>query len=791
MNKYIKKKNIIDIRHVEKVYSLRDALRGMKDGSILIGHCFIWINIVNGYISCPSTKEFLLVKYPLLEQDYIFNTLFTATDKTTVHKMCTMVIDIGTKLIMNNERCHEIGENVRNGIIEACVERLKQCAADKCSEPTIARNALRLAHMLYEMKGRILYKFWDFKSVNTLNVLIRMFPEIPATAGIFPSAVSIFDTLEEAKAFIQDNIESIEDFDEMETYPLSTEESTGYVKSFHELLTDNKDFVTALSDLCTMFRDENLEKLVVTILRPRDEALIVAETKSPEHSREFWEKTLVLASFSAQHPLSPQEDSFIDRALRILKDIFTRETDLDKDFIECFIKYGGINHFIKYMCFNIELNNQEKAVLCLEIFKVICACRLCSELIDAVPLDEVVHSILNTYPKMPTKLCKAAFALMNQIKSREHGQECREFVATKIKEFYEVLVGTQLSQVCWQNYVDIITALCWDKRTADDILDKILRAIGENPHTERNIPLVTLANNVMEACEDASVQPQILYRAQEILNTENDKVLFVEYLRYFNNTVKHGNDSWNMREILGNESFVKFVFWRCLFSIPGEEGKGSPRNDDETPERKCTSEASTRLALDLLYNISRRDETYVVYIFNEVVTHYNHFREYISKADKKFDFSSLGRNENNRYCGLNNKNLKVCFGNVIIQALYMVPQFRLFVLNSKPIIDDKKLSSDKTTFIELKKLFYQMMYSNLKFCEPYELCKCVWGMEIENQEDACEFLVKIISALEGAFQDNDDLKYAIPKMFTGKTVQTITCNKGHKKVINENFLTLK
>lgn len=791
MRKTTRKVNILNLQYIEMIFSVQDILREIEMGPKIITKIIMWKNIVIGNLSYAHPNRFTLIKYPLQNQDIIFDMLFTTTNKESLNFLVKIVTDIGTSLIPTDEKCQEIGEAVRNDIIGVCIRALRQAASEKCSNKVFAKNALLLARTLYEDNGSIPYRYWSFKSVNTVKTLSEAFPDIPANSGIFQSAVSLCETLEDAAIFVNENAECAEEFEEVELLPLSTEQDFGFVKSFHDLLSENEGFVNVLSDLCTMTTDENLEKLVVTALRPRDEAMIVAETKCQERSAQFWEKTLVLASFCTPRSISPQEENFIDRTLRILNDVFTRNRDADKDFVECFIKYGGVGYFIKYTCFNIEAGNQEKAALCLDIFGALYMCKHCADLIGTVPLDGLMRAMLNWYQKMTPKLCKASYTLVKQIKAQLVSQECRELVASKINEFYDILSSSQMPQASWENYVRMIEALCLDKETANMILGKVSCAVGENPHKEGIISLVTLANGVMTAWEGVDVRPQELSRAQEILDTEKDKALFTEYLEYFNGIVRHANPDWNLKEILGGGKIVHFIFWKCLFVESVQEG--TPKGGDEPLRvKKCTSERSTQLALNLLYNIARKDKDYVDYIFEHVASHFNRFAKYILETDKKFDFSSLGRNENHKYCGLNNKNLKMCFANVIIQMLYMVPQFRTFVLNNSPIMSDNpKFRGDKEMFNAMKELFCRMMYSNSKFCEPYDFCKAAWGMDIEEQEDACEFLAKMISKAEGAFQDDDKLKSAVPNMFIGKTIQTITCNKGHKKVKEDNLLTIK
>lgn len=781
---------IFNIQHIDMIYSVQNILRNIKMGPNIIVKAIMLKNIINGYLSYVHPKKFTLISYPLQDQDIIFDMLLTTTNKEFLNFLIAVATDIGTTLIPKGDKCQEIGEAVRNTTVGVCVRALKQAVSEKCTNKVLAKNALQFAHTLYENKDSVMYRYWSFKSMNTVKKLSEMFPNIPASSRIFPSAVSLFDTLEEAKTFVNESVEYWDELEEVEIQELSTEKDFGFIKSFHELLSENEEFVNILSELCTMITDENLEKLVATVLRPRDEARIIAETKCQERSAEFWEKTLILASFCASRTISPQEENFIDRTLRILNDVFTRNRDSDKDFVECFIRYGGVGCFIKYTCFNIEISNQEKAALCLEIFKALYLCKHCTDIIETVPLDDLMRAILNGYHKMTPKLCKASYTLIKQIKTQTISQECKEFIASKINEFYDILSGNQMPQESWENYVRIIDALCWDRQTADKIFGRISRAVEENPHREGIISLVTLANSIMKAWDDVDVKPQDLCHVLEILDSEKDKALFTEYLEYFNSIVKHANPDWRLQEIIGGDAIVHFVFWKCLFVESRQEG--TPKSDEPLRVKKCTSERSTQLALDLLYNIAKKDNAYVDYIFGHVVSHFNKYSGYIKAVDKKFDFSTLGRNEGHKYCGLNNRNLKMCFANVIIQALYMVPQFRTFVLNNSPIIPgDPKYKDNKEMFVAMKELFCQMMYSNLKFCEPCNFCKAVWGKDISEQEDAGEFLDKLNSKAEDAFKDDNELKCAFHNILNGKTLKTIACNKGHKKEKDDNFLIIQ
>ena len=814
--------NILDTRHIELLYSYRDTLVKTKDGALVVTRCILWLNLNSGALAHKKENRMFLKSIPLQEMDYIFDTLLTTTNSEVNSDLISTLVALGTDFVDPRETSPGVCQAFRSGVVGTCVQKLKQATTNIGANAVVIKNALRLAQALYDNNERTVFKVWPFKSVNTVKTLAHMFPDIPESAGIFPSAVGVSETLEGAREFVTENAEFFAEFDEMEMPLLSTEQETVVAESFNMLLKENETFAAALSDLYAAFTDKNLERFIESVLRPRDEAKIFGETNNPECSLAFWMATLPLAESGTTCSQGNNAEKFAVRILQTLKDTLAKETARNKELIEHFASYGGLTHLIYYTQVSIESDKEGTMTsLCLEALNTIFMHRLYDNCITGTSVDGLMSSVLNGYTRMPNTACTAATLVIKAIKdsplASTLGVPCIELIRRTIEELCEILIGLQPPDP--ERYINGISALCWEEYTTNFVLNRLFPVIEKAPPRRQILPLVKLANVVLEAWENVAVPVQILRGALDILRKTEDEDVLAEYLSLFNNIIKHTTEDCNLQDYLNEDDLAKFVFWECLFSNAKRRKKGEERKGEGTPEsrssssasvraqHRCTTERSSRLALDVLYNIVRKNENALYPVFVQITEHYNCFADCFSGANKNFDFGSLGRDKKHMYCGLNNINLKVCFANVILQMLYMVPKFRTFVLkNEAPETvtagaagaavatekgEDTEKSTEKKTFKLLRDLFYQMRYSNLKYCEPYKLYKTVWGNDILNQEDACEFLEKLVSQVEGTFKDNEALKFVVPDMFTGKSVQTITCSIGHKKVIKEDFLTLK
>jgi ubiquitin carboxyl-terminal hydrolase 7 len=138
-----------------------------------------------------------------------------------------------------------------------------------------------------------------------------------------------------------------------------------------------------------------------------------------------------------------------------------------------------------------------------------------------------------------------------------------------------------------------------------------------------------------------------------------------------------------------------------------------------------------------------------------------------------------------QYNGLKNLG-NTCYINSILQGLYHIPIFRDKIIN--------------TTFIEdsigysLQSVFKNLKETNRNIVDPRILISKL-GVDTRIQEDAQEFLLKLIDKLNDNYDNNNnnnlEEKNEINNMFNGELINTIKClNVDYKKERKQKFIDI-
>lgn len=137
-----------------------------------------------------------------------------------------------------------------------------------------------------------------------------------------------------------------------------------------------------------------------------------------------------------------------------------------------------------------------------------------------------------------------------------------------------------------------------------------------------------------------------------------------------------------------------------------------------------------------------------------------------------------------QYNGLKNLG-NTCYINSILQGLYHLPIFRDKIINTTFI--------DNSIGCSLQSIFNELKVTNGNIVDPRILISKL-GVDIRIQEDAQEFLLKLIDKLNDSYNKNDNIKESneiMNNILNGELINTIKClNIDYKKERKQKFIDI-